>query len=826
MRPHHRVVSIFFFSILLLGRLAAQEQSEFRWARSFPGEACSYGSYESIIKTMYDSVGNMYIYGTATPGAEWNGRRMLDSDTLIWQHCKMSLFLAKVDTCGELVWCKSARDSYSNITMPTYSAYNMCDMDIRNGKIYVFGKLAFSPDAEYKRDSAWLFFFDTLYRGIIDYSDPWYYDVHGYPFEASEMTRLRSNWNFFAVLDLDGNLIDQHSFYVSLGSGRPELASVDSAGNGAINGIRLRIDSQGNICTFVCFSTNDMGDWDSLRPLYMIVAEDSSRTRIPLFQSGEQSPLRSLFLKFDTNWNIIVRKPLMERLENFHHEDIRCQLSFAGMDIDEEDNIYLNGMASDLRCRSFYPQDSFPTYLYIDSLHSLKFEGRLMQHSQTPYVAKYDNHGNLLWLTQAAYSDWTIDSSLMALSVGKCHHDATSVYTTLTVLPYVNPNAYPDEPDMHLYYFDSAHTDTFPDLRQQNGGNTFYFIDQLLAFDKETGELTRHWILDSVSAMSSHSGLEETYDVRCIPWENSVATVKFSRVEYGAHDLVKVHLADNSVTQGQRIWGTGGNVNIHPNGWVSRESTGRAGNIPEQMFPGTDTVVHGRHIMSFYYDSTLDLRRRYQCPAPSGLTATRQNATEARVAWTASEGNNLWMVCHGPEGTPPGEGIIDTLADDNVIILTGLDSGTRYEVYLRAACEYTPQRFPGYPGSYPTRPPLSGWTGPVTIDTLPHTGIGSASPNSKKLFTLSPNPATGMVTVTVGNLTPPTRGARGGLEQISLTLTDAEGREVLRKEFSILPHSGPDPESQFPIHLPLPAGTYFVTITTTQGSATQRLIVK
>ncbi|MBP5540636.1 MAG: hypothetical protein J6X88_03205, partial [Bacteroidales bacterium] len=235
----------------------------------------------------------------------------------------------------------------------------------------------------------------------------------------------------------------------------------------------------------------------------------------------------------------------------------------------------------------------------------------------------------------------------MRISMGKCYHDSTAVYATLTAFPGINHNggAYPDEPDMHLFYFDSAHTDTFPDLRQQNGGSAFYFVDQLLAFDKETGELTRHWLLDSVSSESASRSIEQCHAVQALPWDNSVATVKFSRVEYGAFDLVKVNLDNDSVTQGQRIWWSGGNVNVHPEGWVLRESQVVAGEGgPEWMFTGSDTVVSGNHIVSLYYDSTLDLRRRYRCPAPTGLTVTRTTDSTALLTWEATEGNALWVV--------------------------------------------------------------------------------------------------------------------------------------------------------------------------------------
>jgi len=108
---------------------------------------------------------------------------------------------------------------------------------------------------------------------------------------------------------------------------------------------------------------------------------------------------------------------------------------------------------------------------------------------------------------------------------------------------------------------------------------------------------------------------------------------------------------------------------------------------------------------------------------------------------------------------------------------------------------------------------------PDTADTA---GIHTVSAPAA-FFTLSPNPATGKVTVTVGHTPQSLRDSSPNLgEQLALTLTDAAGREVLRQELSIV-------NSQFSIPIDLshlPAGAYFVTLSTPTSSATQRLVVK
>ncbi len=106
--------------------------------------------------------------------------------------------------------------------------------------------------------------------------------------------------------------------------------------------------------------------------------------------------------------------------------------------------------------------------------------------------------------------------------------------------------------------------------------------------------------------------------------------------------------------------------------------------------------------------------------------------------------------------------------------------------------------------------PILFYTGPTPPDTTTAITPVEGCPNG--LFTLTPNPATGTVTVTVGILNSP----------MALTLTDAAGREVMRKEFSIV-------NCQFSIPLDLSglaAGTYFVTLSTPTATGTQRLVVK
>ncbi len=83
------------------------------------------------------------------------------------------------------------------------------------------------------------------------------------------------------------------------------------------------------------------------------------------------------------------------------------------------------------------------------------------------------------------------------------------------------------------------------------------------------------------------------------------------------------------------------------------------------------------------------------------------------------------------------------------------------------------------------------------------------SPNT--LFTLTPNPAHHSVTVTIDSRIPILNS------QISMTLTDVSGRELLTLKVQ---------QQQFSIPLDkYPAGTYFTTLYSPQGSSIQKLTI-
>ena len=86
------------------------------------------------------------------------------------------------------------------------------------------------------------------------------------------------------------------------------------------------------------------------------------------------------------------------------------------------------------------------------------------------------------------------------------------------------------------------------------------------------------------------------------------------------------------------------------------------------------------------------------CDAPAQFMASNLvGGSNVNLAWTAAAGTVAWQVQYGPEGFLPGSGTQVSATDDH-ITLTGLNSTTSYEFYVRTVCGGE---------SY------SGWVGPI-----------------------------------------------------------------------------------------------------------------
>ena len=154
-----------------------------------------------------------------------------------------------------------------------------------------------------------------------------------------------------------------------------------------------------------------------------------------------------------------------------------------------------------------------------------------------------------------------------------------------------------------------------------------------------------------------------------------------------------------------------------------------------------------------------------------------------------------------------------TVVEDrsSCILPRGFQQAGNYKARIRAKC---PNQYLGHDSVL-----WSLWSSPLVVFyssgqwTEADTGeVGIATIEATPAFTLSPNPTTGEVTVTL-----PPLG-----EGTVLTVADATGREVRR---TLLPPATEGTRQRLDLK-GLPAGAYFVTLVTPQGSHTEKLFVK
>ncbi len=165
------------------------------------------------------------------------------------------------------------------------------------------------------------------------------------------------------------------------------------------------------------------------------------------------------------------------------------------------------------------------------------------------------------------------------------------------------------------------------------------------------------------------------------------------------------------------------------------------------------------------------------CQTPTNLHTVAFDSVSATLDWTPGGSETNWeLEVNGQTRA----------AASHPYVLSGLTPATQYSVRVRAVCSATSQ---------------SNWSSVLTFTTLgdtSSTGIASASELSFGLF---PNPATSVVTVVTD-------------DDVTVSVVDLNGRELFRTEEKTFSVEG------------LAKGAYFVRLTSDNGTAVRKLIVR
>ena len=163
--------------------------------------------------------------------------------------------------------------------------------------------------------------------------------------------------------------------------------------------------------------------------------------------------------------------------------------------------------------------------------------------------------------------------------------------------------------------------------------------------------------------------------------------------------------------------------------------------------------------------------------------------TVAFVEWDAGVNDSAYEVSYGPQGTPPGEGIVVTTSLPRYI--NTIDRNMHYDFYVRARCDFDTTVW-------------TAWSEPLHVH-LASMAISDAE--EPLVWSLTPNPAHGSATVQceVGMTSVEVLTVKG--ERIML-------RDMAGEQTCTLDLSG------------LSKGIYIVQVTTAQGTAARKLAVE
>ncbi|MEO0723240.1 MAG: fibronectin type III domain-containing protein [Bacteroidota bacterium] len=113
-------------------------------------------------------------------------------------------------------------------------------------------------------------------------------------------------------------------------------------------------------------------------------------------------------------------------------------------------------------------------------------------------------------------------------------------------------------------------------------------------------------------------------------------------------------------------------------------------------------------VVSGGWEATVDCIVPPECADPSDLIISDVTSASAMISWGQIGPVMTWDLEVVPAGTPPTGTPTITGVTDNPYELTGLDSGTAYDVYVRGQCEGDE--------------PFTNWVGPSSFTTIPGCG--------------------------------------------------------------------------------------------------------
>lgn len=355
------------------------ESNGWQWMKQYCGiEPFNGGTNNRIIDVAFDSVGDIYILGKFSQGAELDGEDLCgeisNSDSPIMLFAKIS------KQTGRIIWKKRIASSGASIGNPTFI--------LKNNKLTLF-----APYILFRYNNGYLPYF-------VYYLDTFYYT------QNSEYTYPFNQYNSFSALinfDLDGNKLDEHFMQVVNRDSTYVLT------HAYFGGSLVHIDNEGNRYFTSIFT---VADTDTTKP-FILMVDDTNRYYFKLRdRSDDRNGVGSetILLKFSPDMELLWYKPLISHFEGIHPMPgkLRNQVYMESIPMQEysEDSCFY------LKCHLNCPPQSivgwdtcqtFPAKTYFDSTHYITMDNYLEFTPRIPFILKIDTAGNVVWVDKTRY---------------------------------------------------------------------------------------------------------------------------------------------------------------------------------------------------------------------------------------------------------------------------------------------------------------------------------------------------------------------------------------------------------------------------------------
>lgn len=513
----------FFTLFLLLLQIPASAQGEWKWAHYWSGGDGSYGDYfNKITNTAYDEEGNIYVYGTmgGNPTIDGMTFQFTQAGSVLGMNDK-TILLAKFDTLGNMLWYKVVKNS-THLSFPLW-------MEVRNDKVYIAGNSDFTGDAQ----NSWVYYMDTLVYKYQCSSIP--VEQQHHPFKPGY------KWTFFAQLDLDGNLIEDHfveaitrwHFWTGTDTIRPRYYLCENT----ISPVHICED--GSICVFTTIEYNDKEEY----PYTIVVDEDTNKT-YDLYFPGSTSPQTSfiwngIMFKFTPNWELDFAKLLVDHTDGIapiiiEEDTLRDGFVpfFYGMTFDNNDNVYLTGR---IVLDQWMPGlggelNDYPVHIWWDDNHHSTIDD-ISSAERCNFILKYNPMGELLWNNQHHTLVQNGATDLALVDYWKSTYDGNSIYVLGRCGCSTGGHIYFDNPQQTL-------------VQNPNTLTNFGFF---VRYNATTGEYQSHGIEPTQELSITRKPAIMNDRVLAMTWHNSQKKLFLTKWRNDGTFIENEKISDNSI---------------------------------------------------------------------------------------------------------------------------------------------------------------------------------------------------------------------------------------------------------------------------------------